>query len=87
MKVLVIFVIFLNATCGLKILGIFHYAMKSHYTIGSSIVKSLLDAGHNVTAITHFKPDKPIDNYRVIQIPDNVEPLKRLYFFKLSFLS
>ncbi|CAG9809899.1 unnamed protein product [Chironomus riparius] len=76
MKVLVILLFFLNVTCGLKILGIFHYAMKSHYLIGNSIVNSLLDAGHNVTAITQYKPDKPINNYRVVQLPENLEPLK-----------
>lgn len=86
MKVLLIFLMLFSVTCGLKVLGIFHYAMKSHYLIGSSIVNSLLDAGHNVTAITHYKPDKPSKNYRVVQIPDNLEPLKSLYFINRMYI-
>lgn len=66
----------LNLIHGLQILAIIPISMKSHLAIGNSIVKSLLDAGHNVTAITNLKPDMPSDNYRIVQIPDIMEEFK-----------
>lgn len=72
-----IFILFLiNFTNGLQILAIFPLSMKSHLAIGNSVIKSLLDVGHNVTAIATFKPDEPSDNYRVVQIPDVFEEFK-----------
>ncbi|KAG5673616.1 hypothetical protein PVAND_003645 [Polypedilum vanderplanki] len=67
---------FVNSTNGLNILAIFPLSMKSHYAIGFSIVKSLLDVGHNVTAISTLKPDKQIENYQIISIPDVMEEFK-----------
>lgn len=89
MKLLQLFVIsfavFINCSNGLNTLAILPLSMKSHYAIGSSIVKSLLDVGHNVTAITMFKEDKPIDNYRAIYIPDtmNVSGKKNKFAFRI----
>ena len=60
----------LNLASSLQILAILPLSMKSHLAIGHSIVNSLLEAGHNVTAISNLMPDKPSDNYRVVQIPD-----------------
>ncbi|CAG9809897.1 unnamed protein product [Chironomus riparius] len=59
-----------NLTLSLQILAVLPLSMKSHLAIGNSIVNSLLEAGHNVTAISNLIPDKPSDNYRVVQIPD-----------------
>jgi hypothetical protein len=61
---------------GLKILTIFPLSMHSHLRIGHSIAVSLLDAGHEVTAITGLQNQKPRDNYRVIQMPDFMEKFK-----------
>jgi hypothetical protein len=69
---LIFLALFAVACHGLNILAILPLSMKSHFAIGNSIVKSLLNVGHNVTAITMFKPDKQSDNYRVIPIPDTM---------------
>jgi glucuronosyltransferase len=71
-------IFFVNSTNGLNILAIFPISMKSHYAIGFSVIQSLLDVGHNMTAISNLKPDKPIANYRVIPIPDVMEAFKGL---------
>ncbi|KAG5673618.1 hypothetical protein PVAND_003647 [Polypedilum vanderplanki] len=67
-----LFSIFTISSHGLNILAILPLSMKSHYAIGNSIVKNLLNAGHNVTSITMFEPEQPINNYRVIHIPDTM---------------
>lgn len=66
----------LNLTFGLQILGILPLSMKSHLAIGNSVLKSLLDAGHNLTVISNSKPEKPSSNHRVVQIPDVMEEFK-----------
>ncbi len=50
--------------------------MHSHLRIGHSIADSLLDAGHEVTAITGLQNQKPRENYRVIQLPDFMEKFR-----------
>lgn len=82
MKFLHIFLIFLGILLnvnGLDILAIFPLSMKSHYAIGFSVIKSLLDVGHNVTAISTIKPDKQIANYRVIPIPDVMKEFQGVF--------
>jgi hypothetical protein len=71
--ILAIAVALLAVSChGLNILAILPLSMKSHYAIGNSIVKSLLAVGHNVTSISMFEPEKPIENYRNIPVPDTM---------------
>lgn len=59
--------------------------MHSHLRIGHSIAESLLDAGHEVTAITGLQNQKQRENYRVIQMPDFIEKFKG-ELIKNSFL-
>lgn len=47
-----------------KILGIFPTMSKSHYFVGESLMKALVDAGHEVTVISPFVQKKPIKNWR-----------------------
>lgn len=42
--------------------------MKSHWTIGHSIMKTLAMAGHEVFVISPFPPKTPIENYNHIHI-------------------
>ncbi|XP_055852083.1 UDP-glycosyltransferase UGT5-like [Episyrphus balteatus] len=46
-----------------KILGIFPSMLKSHFFIGSSLMKGLAEKGHQVTVISPFPQKKPLNNY------------------------
>lgn len=76
MKLLIPLSALLTPVMSLNILAVLHHSMKSHYTIGSSILESLLNAGHNVTAITYHQTEKSSDNYRTVYIPDIMEFMK-----------
>lgn len=78
MKVFLIFSLFLlvNLCYSLQILLISPLSWHSHMKIGHSIAESLLDAGHEVTAITGLKNDNPRENYRAIKAADFVENFK-----------
>ncbi len=52
-----------------KILGVFPVAAKSHFAYQESIVKSLHDAGHDVTIICPAGMAKSSKNYTVISVP------------------
>jgi hypothetical protein len=58
---------------GLKILGILPFGSKSHFTIGHSILKTLVDAGHEVTAISPYPSKTPMKNYTDISAEDYIE--------------
>ncbi|XP_062550717.1 UDP-glycosyltransferase UGT5-like [Armigeres subalbatus] len=49
-----------------KILGVFPTTAKSHYIVGSSLMKALASKGHEVTVISPFPQQKPLKNYRDI---------------------
>ena len=53
-----------------KILGVFPMQSKSHFAIGNSVMKSLVDEGHQVTMISPFPSKKPQPNIREISIED-----------------
>lgn len=50
----------------LKILGIFPTHSRSHWSIGSSVAKGLVEAGHELTVITPFSTKNPPKNYKEI---------------------
>jgi glucuronosyltransferase len=62
---------------GFKVLGIFPIGATSHFTIGHAIVKSLLDAGNEVTVISHYPQKKPLKNYRDISMADALEKYEK----------
>lgn len=62
---------------GLKVLGIVPFISKSHFAIGHAIVKSLHDAGHEVTILSPFPLKKPIANYTDIGTPDIIEQFNK----------
>lgn len=55
---------------GYKVLGVMPFGSNSHFAIGHSIVKTLLDAGNEVTVISPFPQKKPLKNYRDVSIKD-----------------
>lgn len=55
-------------TNGYKILVLAPFNGKSHWLFMEKIVKSLLQRGHEVTAITSFKTAEPIANYTEVLI-------------------
>ncbi|XP_065216816.1 UDP-glucosyltransferase 2-like [Planococcus citri] len=64
--IILILSIFNRPTDGAKILGVFAYPAKSHFTFDSAILKSLANAGHEITVITSFPADIAGENYTVI---------------------
>lgn len=51
---------------GYRILGILPVPSKSHYYIGHNLLKGLAQQGHDVTVISPFKEEKPINNYKEV---------------------
>lgn len=48
---------------GAKILAIFHFPSKSHYILGHTLLKALAKRGHQVTMLSPFALEEPVDNY------------------------
>ena len=62
---------------GYKVLGILPYGSKSHFSIGHSILTSLLDAGHVITVISPYPQKKPVKNYHDIDVSSLLEQFKK----------
>ncbi|XP_055384246.1 UDP-glycosyltransferase UGT5-like [Condylostylus longicornis] len=65
-------------TNGYKILGVFPTMAKSHYIVGSSLMKGLAEKGHEITMISPFPLSKPMKNWRDIPTPGILEKTKAL---------
>lgn len=59
-----------------KILGIFPTWARSHFFVGSALMKGLAEKGHQVTVISPFPEKKPIKNWRDINTPTILNFLK-----------
>lgn len=77
-RTFIVFSAIFSLSYGLKVLGILPFFGKSHFAIGHSIVKSLHDAGHEITVWSPFPNKSPIANYTdiVLEIPDFMNPEK-----------
>ncbi|XP_065086148.1 UDP-glycosyltransferase UGT5-like [Ochlerotatus camptorhynchus] len=53
---------------GAKILGVLPMGGKSHHIIGAAYMKTLAEAGHEVTVISPFPSKNPPKNYRDIEL-------------------
>lgn len=51
-----------------KILGIFHTFSKSHYIAGGALMNGLAAKGHDVTVISPFPQQNPIENYHDVTV-------------------
>lgn len=70
-------VAFFSQTLALKVLGVFPVISSSHFAIGSSIIKSLNNAHHEVTVVSPYPLKKPIKNYRDIDTSDLLAEFKK----------
>ncbi|XP_065223734.1 UDP-glucosyltransferase 2-like [Planococcus citri] len=61
---------------GAKILGIFPIPFRSHFASTSSVMKSLVDAGHEVTIVSPFAKDLAKDNYTSITDLSDTLPIQ-----------
>ncbi|XP_058054053.1 UDP-glycosyltransferase UGT5-like [Anopheles bellator] len=63
---------------GAKILGIFPTSARSHFIVGSALMKELARRGHEVTVINPFPQKKPLKNYRDIDVSASEDILQKL---------
>lgn len=52
-----------------RFLGILHTAARSHYIVGSKLMKELARRGHDVTVISPFPLKEPLKNFHDIETP------------------
>lgn len=52
------------ATCAHRILGLFPHPGLSHFHFFHPIMRTLAEAGHEVTVVSHFPNDPPMENYK-----------------------
>lgn len=68
-QLLFIFFAVLSVIEGAKILVVHPSFSKSHVILGKALYTELAKSGHNVTVISNFPLEKPMENYRDIYIP------------------
>lgn len=56
-----------------KVLGVFPTMSKSHYILGSKIMKELAEKGHEVTVLTPFPMHKGVGNLTEVLVDGIVE--------------
>lgn len=56
-----------------KVLGVFPTMSKSHYILGSKIMKELADKGHEVTVLTPFPMHKGVGNLTEVLVDGIIE--------------
>ncbi|KAJ8719644.1 hypothetical protein PYW08_011819 [Mythimna loreyi] len=92
--ILVLFIsVLFNQVLSLNILGVFPYQGKSHFLLFAPYLKELANRGHNLTVISHFPQEKPIQNYHDISLAgktkifEDVFPVYRSYWtiFQIGF--
>lgn len=87
-KILFLLFLLFVSIDGLKILGVIPFASKSHHNIGSSIVKTLAKAGHDVTLISGYPSKNPEPNFKDIKVAKIHEifesGLLKIFLLKLS---
>lgn len=65
-----------NDVSSYRILGIVPTPSKSHYFVGSALMKGLAADGHEVTVAAAYKEKNTIPNYTEIYIDDVVQRFK-----------
>lgn len=56
---LLLFLTIIGGNQGARILGVFPFFARSHYILGSTLMKGFAEAGHDVTMISPFKEKNP----------------------------
>ncbi|CAO1423125.1 unnamed protein product [Diamesa serratosioi] len=84
---LIVISLWLSIANAYKILGVFPLYGKSHFTLGNAVMKTLIDAGHEITMISAFPNKIPQHNYRDISIEnEDLEKMKTLSFLFLHHI-
>lgn len=65
-----------NAVSAYKYLAVIHTAAKSHFIVGSSLMKALAQKGHEVYVISPYQQKQPIENYHEIPIPTMLKAME-----------
>lgn len=68
----------LHSASAYKILGVLHFSAKSHFIVGSALMKGLIEKGHEVTVISPFPLKKPIKNYHDIPVPSVLKVMESM---------
>lgn len=68
----VLIVSFLATAEGYKVLGVLPFISKSHFSIGHSILSSLLEAGNEVTVISPYPQKKQVKNYHDVDFSSSL---------------
>lgn len=68
-KILLVILCFSPIIKSYKILGVFHTNSKSHYIAGGALMKALAEKGHEVTVISPFPQEQPLNNFHDITVP------------------
>lgn len=64
-----------------KILGIFPHPGGSHFAVFRPLLKKLAEVGHEVTVISHFPQEKPLKNYKDINLKGTLPIIKNAIKF------
>jgi len=62
-QVILVWLLRLSACSAYRFLGVFPLAGRSHYIIAESLMKGLIDKGHQVDVMSPFLQKKPYPNY------------------------
>ncbi|XP_075147408.1 uncharacterized protein LOC142221536 [Haematobia irritans] len=62
---------------GYKFLVVLHFSSKSHFIVGSALIKGLIDKGHEVTVISPFPLKKPMENWQDVPVPSVLKLMKK----------
>lgn len=68
LSVTLLFLVYIRVSESYKILGIFHTPSKSHYIAGGALMKALAEKGNDVTVISPFPQDKPVENFQDVTV-------------------
>ncbi|XP_065368553.1 uncharacterized protein LOC135961001 [Calliphora vicina] len=60
-----------------KFLGVLHFSSKSHFIVGSALMRGLVEKGHEVTVISPFPLKKPLKNYHDVPVPSVLKIMEK----------
>lgn len=62
-----------------KFLGVLHFSAKSHFIVGSALLKGLVEQGHEVTVISPYPLKQPMKNYHDVPVPSVLKVMESKY--------
>nr|CAD7591387.1 unnamed protein product [Timema genevievae] len=74
-KVILVLGTFSTCCHSANILGIFPFPARSHLILITSLMKELASRGHQVTVVSHFPQEKPLQNYTDIKLSFKMESI------------